>query len=541
MLTSLAFALHRAMLRTERPLRPLWRFAHGAVIRASAAFLMRGRPGSGAYLRASFGYGDELYGLSDVDMAVVLPDSDEHACPRVRRRWARACRLVPGLWHLVQPTVYEEGELRAALAATTLTASEPVHLGARVPCDDAGLRMRPGLFGPLADWRHLAGAARVEPVRRAQDEHERRAAAWLELQRWWRETFFACAHPGGPRLPYLCVKLVAEPARIWLWLVHGDAVARRREVLERALRAMPEEEDALRAALRLYDSLPQSPDAPLAEMLAHLVRLSGRIAERLEEELRGADTTAVRLVWGGEDELVLGSGAREPLRVLDPDIRLVPLCDWRARVWPAHPDEALAPLDLDPTDPDALGAAALAAGDWGPYPALRRGPLLILPGPGLMRAVQTPATDPVSFALLDGREAAEFRDVPGWSAQDSARRALAEHRAWLGTDRATLSDRMEAQARATLPAAQSLGRLLTAAQAALFHASLERGDPALHLTVAAAARALGEAVPGAAGVAAEALGTYRAARLGDGRVHHHLAGALRDAVLRLPAYRYAPC
>jgi hypothetical protein len=46
-----------------------------------------------------------------------------------------------------------------------------------------------------------------------------------------------------------------------------------------------------------------------------------------------------------------------------------------------------------------------------------------------MRTVQTTLTDPVSVALLSGEDVARFPDVPGFSARDLARRALAEHAA----------------------------------------------------------------------------------------------------------------
>jgi hypothetical protein len=542
-LATLGLALHRAALRTERPLRPLWRLAHTALIRGAVAHLLRGRRGSGAYVRASFGYGDQLHGLSDVDLLVVLGDDARagHACPRVRRRWRRLCRRVPGLEHVVQPTVYEARELRAAVSAPTLTAAGAVHLAPEPACDEAGLRLRPGLFGPMRDWRHVAGRDHRPAELPVQGEHERRLAAWLELQRWWREAFHACAHPAGPRLAHLCVKLVAEPARIWLWLVHGEAVRRRRDVLELALRRVPDEREAIARALALYDALPRSPAAPLAEMLPAFVRLSARIGREVVRQVETADVTAVRLAGTGEagvdgpaGELALGPDAAARLRALGAgEPRLLPLADWRSRVWPALPDEALAPLALDPTDPDALGAAALAAGDWGPFAALRADGLLILPGPGLVRAVQCQPTDPVSFALLEGAGVADFPDVPGWSARDAARRAVAEHVAWLGAG-GTLARLIESQPRTTVPALDVLGRLLTAAQGALFHESLAAGEPELPLTMAAVAARLADR---GAGAATEAHAVYAAARrAGEATVPARVVAALREAVLELPAY-----
>ena len=76
---------------------------------------------------------------------------------------------------------------------------------------------------------------------------------------------------------------------------------------------------------------------------------------------------------------------------------------------------------------------------------------------GNLRCAQCAATDPVSFALLDGRAIARFPLVPGWSAADWARRAVAEQRARDPHSRAT-------------------------ARAEAFAASLARGEPVLELS-----------------------------------------------------------
>ena len=115
---------------------------------------------------------------------------------------------------------------------------------------------------------------------------------------------------------------------------------------------------------------------------------------------------------------------------------LLPLTDWRARAVPSpfEPDECFALLPGDPAEPRTLGAAA-TAGSAGPYPALRSGELLVIASRGWMRSrlrtAQCAVTDPVSFALLAGREVADFPDAPGWSIRDSAERAVVEHRGWL--------------------------------------------------------------------------------------------------------------
>jgi hypothetical protein len=531
-------ALHRLVLRTQNgPLRHVWIAVHHLILRAVVRAVVSGADAT-TYLRGSFGYRDVIVGLSDVDVSIVA--ADPGTCARARARWRWLSRRVPGLGHFVHLAIYQRDELILAASAPSLEAREAVHLRPHPPRDEAYLRMRPGLFGPLCDWRRVGGPDRL-PAAPQQDADRRRTAAWLELQRWWREAFYACAHPGGPRLPYVCVKLVAEPARIWLWLAHGERVAGRRQVLERALRELPEEQAALTAARELHRSLTRSPPAPLAEALTAFARLSSRIAGRLAEEVTGRGTTAVRLDWGAEDELVLADRAPERLAALGAgDPALLPLCDWKARTWPVFADDAFAPLTIDVTDPDALGAAALAAGDYGPYAGIRSDRLLVLPGPGLMRAVQCELTDPVSFALMAGRDRAHFVEVPGWSAADSARRAVMEHRAWLGIDREgarpAVAEWMDAQARTTLAGGETLGRLLTAAQAALLAASLDAGEPELALTTAAVARRLGAERAASSVVAEEAYGSYRRWRRDGGPVSERLVWALRDLVCDLPAY-----
>jgi hypothetical protein len=529
--------LQRLILRTARgPLRPMWSAVHRALMRLLGAYLRRGETGAALYVRGGFAVGDAIPGLSDADLAVVLagePGRHGRARRRVTRRWRRLRRVLPMLRKAVDLAVYEERELQAVAAAPTQTAARAVHFGMRKLPDQANVLMRPGLYGPLWDWRLLAGPGR-RLDRRPWDAQERRLAAWLELQFWWRYVFAVCIDPGGPRAAYLCVKMISEPARIWLWLVHGERLGSRKEVLERAQRLMPEEDQALHKALALHGALGRSPPPQLADSLPVLVRLSSRLGRRLADEVEPHGATEVRLSWGGQDELVLLDGARGPLRRLaGEEPRLLPLADWRAVAWPLPPDEVFAPLPLDPARPaDVAAAAALRSP---PYPALLAPHLMVLPGTrgGLLRAVQCPVTDPVSFALAGGRDSAAFPNVAGWSAHDRARRAVAEHRAWLGLgddQRPAIGELMWGQVRCLAPRLLTLARLFTAGRAALFLDSLEQGQPELLLTAAAVAKRLG---------AEEACERYRACRVERSDPPAPLVAAFRERVLALPAYRPA--
>jgi hypothetical protein len=409
---------------------------------------------------------------------------------------------VPALARAVDLAVYDEDELVGACASPTFVAQQPIHLTLDAPADEAGLRLRPGLAGPTHDWRRMQGRER-RPRPRGDDVRMRPVMAWLELQSVWRSAFRASADPGALDVPYVCVKLVADAARIWLWLVRDDLCTTRREALTKGLDALPEEEAALRAALALDARLRGNPAPELAPALDGLVRLSKRLAGHVSEQA-GEGGTVVALDWDAAEPLALHAGADAP--------RPLPLADWRARVWPISPDEALVPADFDPADPAGLGAAVRAAGGWGPYPAVVREGLLVLAGPGVLRAAQCPPSDPVSFALLEGRSEAWFPDGPGWSALDSAARALAEHRAWLASGDADL---------------ERFGRLFTAAQAALFAGSLATGAPRLPLTMAAVATAI---------EAEDEYLHYRAWRAGEAAASAEVAASLRERVLALDAY-----
>ena len=120
------------------------------------------------------------------------------------------------------------------------------------------------------------------------------------------------------------------------------------------------------------------------------------------------------------------------------------------------------------------------------WPALRRGDLVVLPAvqpPGeravfaghrpVLRCVKCPATDPVVFALLARSPTSLFTGVRGFSADELARRAVAEHRAW----RAGGGD--------------DASGLLSAVRAGLFAAGLQDGSAELLLDEAAVLDRLG--------------------------------------------------
>src|SRR3954451_7336680 len=475
--------LQEVVLRTSTgPLRPVLKACYTALERVIRLCLLRADPGASVYLGGSFGFGEPVYGLSDLDVIAV----SAHDPAAIRLRWRRLTQRVPQLARLTRDVFdYGEEELRRAAAAPCMSSGE-TFLRRDGVHDEAGLTVRPGPFGATREWRLVHGPERRPHM--AADAQARRLAAWLELQFWWRFAFQAAARPDAPNAAFLCVKLIAEPARLLLWLLGGRALFARRDILREAIVALPAERAAFELALELERALPRRPEPPLTAALASFTRQSALIAALMNDAAVAAGEQAVRLVGGGSQPL--------------------PLMDWRALVAPASSAECFQVLEGDPADPNALARLACSAL---PAAVRRAGPLrarpALEPSQAKLRAVQCAATDPVSFALADGRAHAPFARASGWWAADWAGRAVAEHRV-----------RLERSEPAHLNGHGWLGdpsltphRLLAAARAAFFKASIEDEEPELV-------------------VYADALASRLDADPAD-------AAALRRAVERLPAYR----
>jgi hypothetical protein len=464
-----------------------------------------------------------VFGLSDIGLvAVVAGDAaDRHAAEArsaLDDRWERLTRrLRPLSWLVRGVPIYSQREL-PELASTCfrygLTETPRAPLFA-APGRSIRLATLPGLW-PMEDWRLLAGPD-VRPRIDAADPSQRRLAAALELMFWWTQTFRAAAEPDAHWAPYHCVKLIAEPAKILLWLEHGERHTQREPILRRSLEAFPEERQAIEYALELKRSLHRHRVAPLAMVLPSFVRLSARIVASLHAELAPI----------GGIEVGLEEAPRAPLTSASP----LPLCDWRALVRAPGSEESFA-IEPGRVDDSSSLAGALARSGGACYPTLLHDGLILRPHASLspLRALGFAACDPVSAALAEGRERARFPDVPGWSAEDVSARAVAEHGGWLGMLRPVDAD----------ATAKTLSRRLAgsfaAARAAIFRESLEAGAPAIPVTFAAVAGALARQAPASSGVVSDAYGSYR--ELADAGVEPgaDTVNAMIEIVKALDAY-----
>jgi hypothetical protein len=507
----------RVVLRTSRgPLAPLWKLAHASLLAFIVRVVRFQQPGTAVFVKGGFAFDTPVYGLSDLDLVAVTPDDGETDPPPAdvaRRRWEKLCRLVPVLRKLAPHFwVYRSHDLKVIAESTCFTFGfngmnedgglPAAYMGTPRVVDEMGLLSNPGLFGLRREWRLLAGPDRLPPERFVSDQR-RRIGCWAGLQFLWRYAFAACADPTPVHVPYLVVKLVADPVRIWLWLTRGQVVHDRVEALRRGLAEFPEEEEVIRLALELYRDLPRRPTPPLGEVLPAFARITERIAGRLVADTEAGGATDVRLAWSGDPELAVPPGWGNRLRrhLLDgAEPELLPLVDWRALVRPPLPDETLTVVEPPAIDLDIVSRAVLASRPPGSYAALRTNSLLLLPTTArtAMRCVQCSVTDPPSFALAAGDATARFPNVEGWSIRDWSRRAVAEHASWL-----------EAHSPNDLTnSGEELARLFTAARAALLDVSVREGEPELPVTVGTVAARVGDVAENARRDADDAFAAY---------------------------------
>ena len=211
-----------------------------------------------------------------------------------------------------------------------------------------------------------------------------------------------------------------------------------------------------------------------------------------------------------------------------------PLADWRALVCPQLPDESFACVHGNLGDRAILADAALISKS-GTYAVLPSEDMILLPGAPWwrtrLRSIQCPVTDPVSFALLRGAKTARFPNAPGWSVVDVARRAVAEHGAWLRGEPGRWSIDTTANGRGG-----ELALLLTSARAALLFESCAERAPRLPLSVSATAKDLAARSPTEASIAAEAYGHYKQFVSADEQPPPDVVDALRGVVQGLGAF-----
>jgi hypothetical protein len=527
--------LQHLLVATGRaPVRGLWRALYEAVGRTVATWIA-GSSGAAVYLSGSMADGEPVYGRSDIDLVAVA--SNRIAREYVERRVIQMHRALPLLRRLVgHAWVYESAELQAAASAPYpiygLEDQRPAFYGAEAPADPMGLLARPGLRPPAASWRRVrGGGSAAAPALRSGDNL---LGAWLELQYRSRWALLATAMRRADR-SYQLANALAGAAQAWLQVAGGETAPGNRSALRRTAALIEEERDGLLMAVASLESGGWREGRRADVIWASFVQLCGRVGELIA--LRSANLGSIDVRLEGRPH-----GSRK-LPLLDWPGLALPSVDWSDPARPVLVEDCFEVIPGDPRDMSAAEKAARDAGK-GDWKTLRDGPFMLRPNldvwvGGRLRGIETPSSDPVSFALDDGRPIATFPNIDGWSAVDRARRAVAEHRGWLFTRRVPgPSGRSWAPARPAIdwPTPATIALLLSAARAALFLQSVDEGSPCLALSWRATVVAWAARDPFAGEAADEAMRALDSRNGGEGKVSWEVLIALLDSVHRMPPY-----
>ena len=156
------------MLRTANTsLSAVWALAYWSVMWAAVACVRRRYREASIYLKGSFASREAVYGISDIDLVVVVPgDGTPQGSVQqsARDSWTRLCHRLPLFKLVIQHCwFYEEDDLRESMSAPCLTYGlasnhgqgddRAAFLGPRPLRDHMGLQTQPSLCGARREWR----------------------------------------------------------------------------------------------------------------------------------------------------------------------------------------------------------------------------------------------------------------------------------------------------------------------------------------------------------------------------------------------------
>ncbi len=523
------------MVATQRSfLRGLWKFLYNLVLSGTCFFIRLSSPHPSIFLRGSFASGEPYYGLSDIDLVVVV-DKDFHRA-KLQKRVDRVCKAFPVAQDIVELSLLTRKQAKMAVSAPLQSWPPEIaywrHHDAIRP--DGGIRY----YGPFREWKRISG-----PDLDVQDEDGRAIWwiwAWQELQFFWKHWFRNCASLDKTHVPRFCVKQVKTLCRLWVWIEGGDFLSDHAGLIRDISRLLPQEEVLLRRMILLEDSLLFNVDPVIEDVNVFLFRLTRRITQRISDTARATGTTLVKLTGDLPRDLVLTPEAQDFVRFMSETasgVGALPLLDWRALALPGETGARVVVCPAKLPDTAKLGTLARLAQPK-LYPGIQGDGFLILPtairqwgdliSEASLRSVACQPSDPITFALLRGATWAGFSNLPGWSAESTAKRAVIEHRSWL----------LHNEANEGLDS-HRLNTLWSAVRAALFLETLAEDAPEVPVTVQSLAEAFVERYPKFRDVARAAADSYADSQKRGEEPDGKSVSDFRRAVILMPAYRAA--
>jgi len=381
--------LQRFALRTQFfPFTLLYRFLYWAAIGLCLRRL-GGLPGVlCVYLRRGLARGRPVYGLSDIDLLVLVDgDNRDRNAARVRNRYESLRRIIPMLAE-GELALYHPEEFRALYTHCPFYRHR----------FDSGRR----------DWQRLRGE---DAFTHLPSPHGSPAyLAGFELLSAWRYLSQELL-PVDPRPVYLrryiAFKMIADTAEVWLAASGDDGHYGRETALARAADAHPDLGPRLNKIARWRDNLLLSGDLPVDEVLDTFCVLARAAWSRKLEPPLPARELRIRALSAGEVERQLGAGAWTLIEEACAALEGVE----RAILTPRLDFDPLATVGLEPGQ---FAGATVDSFD------------LILVGQRLPRAERLrefnrrlePLSPRLNSFFCDGKLALALQPVPGWTVKD---------------------------------------------------------------------------------------------------------------------------
>ncbi len=277
MKSSLRAPVQYLVIRTSFfPLIHLYGAAYALSVKVAALLLRRVDGVAAVYLRRGLAKGEAVYGLSDIDLSVIVEDGEGERCgakEKVRAVYDRLARFIP---------MFGDGDME--LGVYSIAEFSRLY-------EDYGFNMYRFNEGRHT-WRLLFGRDVVGSLP-LPGESDLRRAAGEELKKWWGLVGLDL-FGGVERRPfesrYLWYKAIAEASKVYLHVCHGVMLHGREEALDRVGGCLSPSERQLVDRVRGYlGHLAAGEDVPREELMRLFVSLA---AASFQEIDRGASTGA---------------------------------------------------------------------------------------------------------------------------------------------------------------------------------------------------------------------------------------------------------
>jgi len=240
------------------------------------------------YLRRGVSRNEIVYGLSDIDLSVIVNDNKKSGMTsvkeKVRSAYNRLSRFIP-----LFGQANREFELYSTSEFFRLYADYPI----------LKYRFNEG----KNTWRLLFGRDIVKDLPKLQ-ESELYLTATKELEVWWSlvNAEFSSTHP----LPqfgrkYLWYKAIAEASKVYLLICYGEKIYRREAALSEVRKYLNEEQNQCIEQVRRYMKNLTSKDNFLVDDVMKLfMELTSHACSEMERKVYGR-TTRKRAMLPGLD------------------------------------------------------------------------------------------------------------------------------------------------------------------------------------------------------------------------------------------------